>query len=85
MVAVEMENVDEIIQSLAELLEDSTLPKNVRTKLQNAINHLKGDGDKSMSFSKAMHELEELAEDVNIEPFTRTQIINIVSMLEKKS
>ncbi len=83
MAAIEMDNVDGIIEALTELLDDSTIPKNVKAKMQNAINHLKANGDRSMSFSKAMHELEELAEDVNIEPFTRSQILNIVSLLEK--
>lgn len=84
MVAIEMEDMNVIMEALAEVLDDPTVPKNVKAKIQSAINHLKGNGDKSMSFSKAMHELEEIAEDVNLESFTRSQIINIVSMLEKK-
>ncbi len=78
-----MNEIDGIVEALTEVLDDSTVPKNVKIKVQNAINHLKNNGDRSMSFSKAMHELEEIAEDVNVEPFTRSQILNAVSLLEK--
>lgn len=74
-----------IVEALTELLDDNTVPKNIKMKVQSAILLLKTDGtDKLMSFSKAMHELEEACDDSNIQTFTRMQILNVVSMLELK-
>jgi len=74
--------VEEIISALTELLEDTTVPKNIKTRVENAINALKED-DVSIGVDKALQELDEAADDVNIQPYTRTQIWGIVSMLEK--
>jgi len=38
---------------------------------------------KFIRINKALHELEEIADDINLQPFTRTQLWNIVSILEK--
>ena len=75
-------NVDEIISALSELVEDTTVPKNIKTRVENAIKALKED-DVSIGVDKALQELDEAADDVNIQPYTRTQIWGIVSMLEK--
>ncbi len=74
--------VDEVISALSELLEDTTVPKNIKTGVENAIKALKED-DVSIGVDKALQELDEAADDVNIQPYTRTQIWGIVSMLEK--
>ena len=40
------------------------------------------DGNLFKKINKALHELEEVAEDTNMQPYTRTQIWNVVSLLE---
>ena len=70
---------------LKELLEDSAVPKNVREKIETVIKTLEEDGDESLKVNKALNDLDEVADDVNMQPYTRTQIWNIVSMLEKIS
>ena len=37
----------------------------------------------SIKISKALNDLDEIADDVNLQPYTRTQIWNVVSILEK--
>ena len=77
------EKIDSVVEALNNLLEDSTIPKNVKIKIQNSINVLKDEKtDVSLKVNKALDELEELGEDVNLEPYTRTQLWNISSMLE---
>jgi hypothetical protein len=71
-----------IIQALEELEQDNTVPRNVKMKVANTIKLLREESEKSIKISKAMHELEELSEDVNVQPYTRSQIFNIVSLLE---
>lgn len=78
------ENIKEIIETLAGLQEDTTIPKNVNLKIKNIINTLKEKNtDTSIKINKALHELEEMEDDANLQPYVRTQLLNIASMLEK--
>ncbi|RMF55646.1 hypothetical protein D6745_01470 [Candidatus Woesearchaeota archaeon] len=77
-----MAEFDEVIKALKELCEDPLVPKNVKVKLQNTINSLNDDCELSIKVDRALNELDEISSDANIEPFTRTQIWNIVSLLE---
>lgn len=74
--------IKSIIQSLSKLLEDASVPKNIKMKIEKTIKVLDED-DVSLGVDKALQELDEIADDVNIQPYTRTQIWAIVSMLEK--
>ncbi len=75
--------IESIIEILNELHEDSTVPKNVRTKVQEIIDSLKEDTQLSIKVNKALNDLDEIASDVNLQPYTRTQMWNIISILEK--
>ncbi|MBI4140161.1 UPF0147 family protein [Candidatus Woesearchaeota archaeon] len=70
-----------ILRLLQELAEDSTIPKNVRITVQSVMQLVSRNEEPRMAASKALQELESLTE-INVEPFTRSQIFNIVSMLE---
>lgn len=75
--------IENIIEIFNEMHEDSTVPKNVRTKIQEIINTLKEDTQLSIKVNKALNDLDEIASDVNLQPYTRTQMWNIISILEK--
>ncbi len=75
--------IEDIIETLNEVQEDATVPKNVRIKIQEITGTLKEDTQLSIKINKALNELDEIASDVNLQPYTRTQIWNIVSVLEK--
>ena len=77
------ENIKEIIEFINDLQEESSVPRNVKAKLLNITEILKEDSDKSLKVNKALHELDEINDDVNIQSYIRTQIWNIASMLEK--
>jgi len=77
------DSLEEIIAVIQELCEDTTLPKNIKIKFQEITNSLKQKGEKSIKVNKALSDLDEIADDSNLQPFVRTQIWNIVSMLEK--
>ncbi len=68
---------------LAELKDDSTVPKNVRLKIEKVIEVLKSNMEMSIKVSKVLNELEEIADDVNLQSYTRTQVWDIISTLEK--
>ncbi len=78
------QTVESIIATVSELQEDGTVPKNVKEKIQRIIETLKdGKAEVSMRIDKARQILDEVSEDANIQSYTRTQLWNIVSMLEK--
>jgi uncharacterized protein (UPF0147 family) len=76
-------DLQDIIDVLKELESDTTVPRNIKTSVQNTIKALTSEGESSIKINKALHELEEVSDDTNMQPYTRTQIWNIVSMLEK--
>ena len=71
------------MEALSELEEDITVPRNIRMKINNTITALKENGDLSIKVNKALNELDEITEDTNMQSYTRAQIWNVVSMLEK--
>jgi len=74
---------DETIEKLEELEKDVNIPKNIKIKIEGIIDILKEDTELSIKINKALNELDEISNDSNLEPYTRTQIWNIVSILEK--
>lgn len=76
------EEINMILEALAELQSDSTLPRNIKIKLEMVCDILKDGADLPIKINKALDEFESISDDSNIQPYTRTQIWNIVSMLE---
>lgn len=77
------EQISSIIEALKEIEEDLTVPKNVRSKINEIIETLQGEIELSLKVNKALHQLDEIADDMNIHSYARTQIWNIASSLEK--
>ncbi len=78
-----MEQIEAIEQVLSELKDDVSVPKNVKLKIERALEILDDDLETSIKVSKALNELEEVADDVNLQSYTRTQVWNVISILEK--
>ncbi len=77
-----MDELRNVLAALQELEQDSSTPKHVRAKLVSTIKVLGENAETSIKVSKALHELEDLTEDTNVQSYTRTQLFNIVSLLE---
>lgn len=77
-----MDQITMVIAALRELEGDSQVPKNVKTKITSTISTLEQAGEMPIKVSRALQELEQLTEDNNMQAYTRTQIFNIVSLLE---
>ena len=75
--------LDAVVSSLSEVKEDATVPRNVRAKIEYVVNTLKEDTELPIKVNKALNELDQISNDVNLQSYTRTQIWNIMSMLEK--
>ena len=75
--------IAEVVQLLNDLSEEESIPKNIKLKIQHIISDLDEESDISIKINKALNELDEITEDTNIQQYVRTQIWNIVSLLEK--
>lgn len=76
------ERLTGIINALEELAQDNTVPRNIKAQVANIIEFLKEDEELPVRVNKALSELDVISDDTNIQPYTRTQIWNIASMLE---
>lgn len=81
--AEQIAELDVVLTSLSEIKEDITVPKNVRSKIESVIVTLKEDTELSIKINKALNDLDEISNDVNLQSYTRTQIWNAISLLEK--
>lgn len=74
---------EDVGHMLNEIKDDLTVPKNVRARIEKVIEILSEAKEMPIKISKALNELEEVADDVNLQSYTRTQIWNVISELEK--
>lgn len=72
-----------IISLLNEINADRTVPKNIRSSVEQVKTDLTNENlDMAVRINSAISILDEVSNDPNIPIYTRTQIWNIVSMLE---
>jgi len=77
------EKLLEIITSLSQIEEDQSVPRNIKIKIRNAIEALKQNSiSLEIKKDQALQELDNLDDAPNIPMHTRTQIWNIVTLLE---
>ena len=78
-------DITEVVQLLNQIEEDLAVPKNVRSRICSMkIMFEKGNGDIRIKIDRSLQELDEISDDPNIPSFIRTQIWNIVSLLESR-
>ncbi len=80
-------NIDEAIvqirQQIEVLLNDSSVPRNVKAALDEARKALDAKEESySVRASGATYKIDEVSNDINLPPYARTVIWNILSMLE---
>ena len=72
----------DVVDVLKELTEDVTLPRNVKLEVEEIIEILKDDIDLSLKVNKVLHKLEDVVDDKNLQAYSRTQMFNIIGLLE---
>lgn len=79
-----MKDIEPILKLVNEIIEDRTVPKNIRSAVEEARKNLtENDGrDWDVRVSTAISILDEITNDPNIPNYTRIQVWNIVTMLE---
>ena len=78
-----MDELQTITYSLAEIKDDSSIPKNVRENIEKTIIILGNNSETSIKINKALDLIGDVADDINLQPYTRTQLLDIVSILER--
>lgn len=73
---------EEAIEIMGEVIEDHSVPRNIRKAVSDAMERIQKDNVKGVDFSNAIYLLDDVSNDVNIPPHTRTGIWTIISRLE---
>jgi uncharacterized protein (UPF0147 family) len=77
------ETIIQIKQQIDILLNDNSVPRNVKNALQEAKSSLdKEDESYAVKASSATYKIDEVSNDINLPPYARTIIWNILSLLE---
>ena len=74
-----------VIELLIDISGDMETPRNTKEQISAIVTILGEDADTSMKVSKALNELDETIKDNNMQQYTRTQLWNVASILEKFS
>ena len=76
------EAINEIIKRMDMLINDTSVPKNVRTAVGEAKTKLSKQGEYTIRIADAIYSIDGVSNDINLPPQARTVIWNILSMLE---
>ncbi|MBI4149313.1 UPF0147 family protein [Candidatus Woesearchaeota archaeon] len=76
------EQLPQVKSAILEVIEDATVSKNIKVRLEQVIKILDDDADVSVRVNRVLNEIDELSNDANLQPYIRTQMWNIASMLE---
>jgi uncharacterized protein len=79
------ETIQRAIEALEDLRGDATVPKNIKSRVESIITHLREEKELSIKVNQALSALDEISDNNNIQPYTRTQIWNVVSLLSQSS
>lgn len=74
---------ENVIPLIEQIVNDRSVPRNIRTKCQESIEILKDEKqDIAIRINTVISNMDEISNDPNIPMYTRTQVWNIVSILE---
>ena len=75
--------IQQAMQVLSEVSEDSTTPRNIRRSAKDAMNALQSsEYTPAVRASNAVSMLDEILQDPNMPPYTRVKLWNVMSFIE---
>ena len=81
-----MSELDEAIEILESIIEDTSVPRNIRDICSAAVKRLNKEGEKlHIRIGAAISMLDELSQDPNLPFHVRTHIWEVASLLETAS
>ncbi len=79
-----MADLKQALAILEVIINDRTVPRNIRNAVEKSKEFLNSqEQPEEMKISSALHVLDEIINDPNMPVYTRTQIWNVVSILEQ--
>lgn len=76
------QKLHEVIDMMSTLVNDVTIPKNIRKAINDAKLRLEGTEEFNVKVSAAIYLIDSISDDINMPSHARTQIWAIVSSLE---
>ncbi|MDE1825642.1 MAG: UPF0147 family protein [Candidatus Micrarchaeota archaeon] len=76
------ETISQIKQQIDMLLNDNSVPRNVKSALDEAKKSLDSKESYAVRASSATYKIDEVSNDINLPPYARTVIWNLLSLLE---
>ena len=74
--------MEDIIEIMESILDDRVVPRNIRAKVEEAIAKVKANNVTTLS--EAVYLLDDISNDVNMPEHTRTDIWQVISMIEEE-
>lgn len=76
------ELIDQIKKQMDLLLNDTSVPKNVKSAIKEARENLNKEDEDVVKVSSAIYNIDGISNDINLPSQARTAVWNILSMLE---
>jgi uncharacterized protein (UPF0147 family) len=76
--------MENLLKTLEMMKDDFSIPKNIRSKLNEAYIKLTEEGDKIKLYTEAITLLDEAANDQNCPPHVQTMIYQMLADIEKE-
>lgn len=74
--------INETAAMMLDVIEDRSVPRNIRTVVQEAMEKVKARNIEAANFENAIYLLDDISNDINMPSHTRTDIWQIISKLE---
>ncbi len=73
---------EDVFEFVETIITDRSVPRNIREKVQEAIEKMKKNTVTSLS--EALYLLDDVSNDINIPEHTRTDVWEIISIIEEE-
>lgn len=77
------EELEGVAELMDEVIEDRTVPRNIRGAVEDAKNNIMGEEEPAVKITQAIYRLDDVSNDINMPSHTRTEIWSIISELER--
>ncbi len=74
--------LQELLELMEDVLEDHSVPRNIRTKIEEAMQKVSAKNAKVEEISTAVYMMDDISKDLNIPSHTRTDIWEMISRME---
>ena len=74
--------VAEVVELMDAVIEDTTVPRNIRTAVDEARQKVLSKEKRPVAITSALYVLNDISNDINMPSHTRTEIWSIISALE---